>query len=284
MLRTTRTFDLAEGPRWFHDRWCFVDLLAGQLFSVGDDQLPEVELVLDLEFPLGAVAALDGQGPGAWIAALDDGIAHILDGDVTWLDRPEQGGPVATRMNDAVCDPHGRFWAGSMGYGAEEGAGSLYRTDLDGTVTKVLDGLTVPNGPAFTPDGATMYLADSARGQILRFPVDEASGDLGAAAPFATVTDASPDGMVLDDDGHLWVAMWGGSRLERFAPDGRRSRSIPLPSAQPTAPCFGGAGGRDLLVTSASHGLAAPSAADGAVWLTEAAVSGPPSWVSKVLP
>lgn len=282
MVRTQRTFDLAEGPRWFHDRWYFVDLLEGRLYSLADGQLPEVTLELDLELPLGAVAAIDGEGPGAWIAALGEGIAHLLHGEVTWLDRPEQGGPVATRMNDAVCDPRGRFWAGSMGYGAETGAGSLYRTDLDGTVTKVLDGLTVPNGPAFSPDGTTMFLADSARGQILRYPVDEASGDLGVGEAFVSVPDASPDGMVLDHDGHLWVAMWGGGRLERFGPDGRSSRSVPIPSAQPTAPCFGGAGGRDLLVTSASHGLDAPTAADGAVWLTQESVSGPASWLSKV--
>lgn len=284
MLRTTRTFDLAEGPRWFHDRWYFVNVLEGQLFSLADSHLTEVDLVLDLELPLGAVAAIDGEGPGAWISAVGDGIAHILDGEVTWLDRPEQGGPVATRMNDAVCDPRGRFWAGSMGYEAEEGAGSLYRTDLDGTVTRVLDGITIPNGPAFTPDGATMYLADSARGQILRFPVDEATGVLGVGEPFVLVADASPDGMVLDDDGHLWVAMWGGGRVDRFSPDGQLTSRLPLASTQPSSPCFGGVGGRELLVTSASHGLDAPNAADGAVWLTEAAVSGPTSRVSAVRP
>jgi len=282
VLRTTRTFDLAEGPRWFHDRWYFVDLLEGQLFSRDDGRSPEVELVLDLELPLGAVAAVGGEEPGVWIAALGDGIAHVRHGAVTWLDRPEQGGPVATRMNDAVCDPAGRFWAGSMGYGAEAGAGALYRTELDGTVTKVLDGITIPNGPAFTADGTTMYLADSSRGEIVRFVVDPSSGELGASESFATVSDASPDGMVVDDEGHLWVAMWGGGRVERFAPDGSRSRVLPLPCAQPTAPCFGGADGRALLVTSARYGLDAASDADGSVWLTEVTVSGLPSRGSAV--
>lgn len=284
MFRTARTFDLAEGPRWFHDRWFFVELLHGQLLSWTGGPSTEVEVVLDLGSPLGAVAAISGEEQGVWIAALGDGIALVRHGVVTWLDRPECGGPVATRMNDAACDPVGRFWAGAMGYGAEDDAGALYRTDLDGTVTKVLDGITIPNGPAFSPDGRTMYLADSARGEILRFAVDPVTGELGPSEAFVSVADASPDGMVLDDEGHLWVAMWGGGRVERFAPDGSRSQTLPVPSAQPTAPCFGGAAGRRLLVTSASHGLDAPRPVDGSVLVTEVTASGPPSSPAAIRP
>lgn len=280
--RTVETFELAEGPRWFHGRWYFVDLLSGRLLTLLDADAPTIETVLSVEVPLGAVAAVDGEEPGVWLAALGDGIALVRHGRVTWLDRPEQGGPVPTRMNDAVCDPAGRLWAGSMGYRAEPGAGSLYRTDLDGTVVRVLDGLTIPNGPAFTADGTTMYLADSARGEIRRYPVDAVSGDLGAATPFVSIGDASPDGMVLDDEGHLWVALWGGARVDRYAPDATRSTSVPVTATQPTAPCFGGPDGRTLLVTSARQDIAAPGSADGAVLLLDAPVTGQPSRAAAV--
>lgn len=88
-------------------------------------------------------------------------------------------------MNDGVADPAGRCWAGSMPYDGTPGAGSLYRTDPDGTVERVLDGLTIVNGPAFNADGTVLYLADSAAGTIHRRRVDPATGDLGGHEIFA---------------------------------------------------------------------------------------------------
>ena len=278
MRRTVSTFDLGEGPRWFHERWYFVDILQGRLLSLdgGDGEL-EPHTLLELEQPLGAVAAVAGEEPGTWIAALGDGMAVVRHRKIEWIDRPEAGARPPLRMNDGVCDPVGRFWAGSMAYDAIDGVGSLFRVDPDGTVERVLDGLTVPNGPAFSADGATMFLADSAKGVIRRYSVDVDTGAVGAGEIFATVDDAAPDGMVLDNEHHLWVAMWGGGRIDRFDQGGRRSESIALPSTQPTAPCFGGPSGRELLVTSASYGLTSPSAVDGAVWHLRSTVSGPPS-------
>ncbi|WP_328793170.1 MULTISPECIES: SMP-30/gluconolactonase/LRE family protein [Streptomyces] len=104
------------------------------------------------------------------------GIALLApDGTTDWLARPEGHARVPTRMNDDACDPHGRSWAGSMPYdGTTPGAGNLYRTDHDGTVHPVLEGLTIVNGPALTPDGRTLYLADSATRVIHRCPLDPA--------------------------------------------------------------------------------------------------------------
>ncbi|WP_307183498.1 SMP-30/gluconolactonase/LRE family protein [Streptomyces canus] len=113
------------------------------------------------------------------MAAAGTGIALLTpDGALDWLDRPEDRTSFPSRMNDGVADPAGRFWAGSMAYDGTPGAGSLYRTDPDGTVVRVLDGLTIANGPAFTADGTTMYLADTAAGTILRCRIDPLSGDL----------------------------------------------------------------------------------------------------------
>lgn len=158
--------------------------------------------------------------PGTWIAAAGTGICLLApEGSTTWLARPEAAAPLPMRMNDATADPCGRFWAGSMSYEADEGVGALYRVDHDGTVVRVLDGITVPNGPAFTADGRTMYLADSARGIIRRFPVDPVTARLGAPEAFVTVDEGSPDGMVVDVEGAVWVAVWGTGEVRRYLPD-----------------------------------------------------------------
>ncbi|HET6353898.1 SMP-30/gluconolactonase/LRE family protein [Streptomyces sp.] len=150
--------------------------------------------------------------PGTWVEAAGTGIAYLLpSGRLGWLDRPEDSNAVPTRMNDGAADPVGRFWAGSTAYDATPGAGSLYRAAPNGDVTRVLDGITIPNGPAFSPDGRTMYLADSAHGHVDSYPVDLLTGTLGTPAPFLRLDPATgtPDGMTVDNDDHLWIAIWG---------------------------------------------------------------------------
>jgi sugar lactone lactonase YvrE len=200
-----------------------------------------------------------------------DGIA-ILDGDeLTWLVKPE--GPLAAegiqgpalRMNDAVCDPHGRFWAGTMALDATPGAGALHRVNTDGSISTVLTGLTIPNGPAFSADGSVMYLADSAAGTITRFEVEPADGELGGAQPFATVSGGSPDGMIVDAEDHLWVAIWGAGRINRWRPDGSVERILHIPAQQPTSICFAGGSMSTLVVTTARIGLPAPGEFDGLI-------------------
>lgn len=121
---------------------------------------------------------------------------------------------------------------------APPGAGSLYRTDPDGTVARVLDGLTIANGPAFTADGTTMYLADTAAGTILRCRTDPLSGDLlGSPETFAHLRDdeGSPDGMTLDAEGCLWVALWGAGAVRRHHPDGHLLHTLTVPAPHPTS-------------------------------------------------
>jgi sugar lactone lactonase YvrE len=214
-----------------------------------------------------SAGSVDDQ-PGAWIAAAGTGIALLTpDGALEWLERPEGRTPAPSRMNDGVADPAGRFWAGSMASDGTPGAGSLYRTDPDGTVTRVLDGLTIANGPAFTADGTTMYLADTAVGTILRCRVDPVSGDLsGLPETFARLRDGegSPDGMTVDEEGCLWVALWGAGTVRRYHPDGRLLRTVTVPAPHPTSVCLHPDGHR-LFVTSARYGVKSPTAASGAV-------------------
>ncbi|MFF1922785.1 SMP-30/gluconolactonase/LRE family protein [Streptomyces sp. NPDC058221] len=265
---------LGEGIRVVDGRVVLVDILTGRLLSGPDDRTAPLTELAGLDEPLGAVAPVHGR-PDHWIAAAGTGICLIApDGRPEWLARPEDGAATPMRMNDATADPQGRFWAGSMAYDADEGAGSLYRTGHDGTVTRVLDGLTVPNGPAFTADGTAMYLADSAKGVIRRYPVDPDSGSPGAPDTFATFGEGSPDGMTVDAEGGLWTAVWGAGTVHRFRADGTPDRQIPLPAAQPAGLCLDG---DTLYVTSARHGLTAPGPLDGAVFTVRVDVPGLPT-------
>ena len=159
------------------------------------------------------------------------------------------------------------------------GAGSLYRVDSDGTVTRIVAGLSIANGPAFSPDGQSMYLADSAVGTVDRYDLDPDTGDLGDRTSFVRIEpqDGLPDGMTVDAEGCLWVALWGGGAVRRYRPDGLLDRTIALPVAQPTSVCLGGPDGLDLFITSASVGLADPGPDDGALLHVRADVPGIPA-------
>ncbi|WP_387903633.1 SMP-30/gluconolactonase/LRE family protein [Streptomyces argenteolus] len=229
--------ELGEGIRWVDGRLVCVDILTGRLLGrVGADTTP-LRTLAQLDVPLGAVAPVSGR-PGTWIAAAGTGICLLAPGtDPEWLTGPERHASTAMRMNDGCADPHGCFWAGSMAYDGTPDAGSLYRAGRDGTVTRVLDGLTIPNGPAFDRHGTTMYLADSARGLIRRYSVDPRDSGLGEGEEFARVTEGSPDGMTVDCEGALWTAVWGAGEVRRYLPDGTLASVLRLPVTQPAGVC-----------------------------------------------
>ncbi|MER7441345.1 SMP-30/gluconolactonase/LRE family protein [Micromonospora avicenniae] len=271
--------ELGEGARWVDDRLVLVDLLAGRLLTTdGDGPAPLVEL-RRLDVPLGAVAPVDGH-PGEWLAVAGTGVARLTaDGGQRAVADLEGGNTEPARMNDAVADPHGRFWAGSMTYAGTPGGGSLYRIDPGAAPVPVVTGLTIANGPAFDGAGTTMYLADTPRGHVDRFTVDVGTGALGDRTPFLRLDPAegAPDGMTVDAEDHLWVALWGGSAVRRYRPDGTLDREIRLPAAQPTSVCFGGPGLRRLFVTTASYGLPDPGPFDGALLAVDVPVAGRPA-------
>ncbi|MEU9469333.1 SMP-30/gluconolactonase/LRE family protein [Streptomyces avermitilis] len=272
-LRPDR-LELGEGIRWTDRGIVLVDILAGRLLTAVGQPADPLQQLAHLPVPLGAVAPVAG-APGTWIAAAGSGICLIdAHGATRWLAQPEADAARPMRMNDATADPSGRFWAGSMAYDADEGAGCLYRVDHEGTVVPVLDGITVPNGPAFTADGDTMYLADSARGIIRRYPVDPVTAGLGTPETFVVVDEGSPDGMVVDVEGAVWVAVWGTGTVRRYLPDGRLDRTLRLPARQPAGVCLE----EDRLhITTARVGLAAPGPYDGAVFTARVDVPGRPA-------
>jgi sugar lactone lactonase YvrE len=201
--------------------------------------------------PIGSVALREAGGA---LVALRSGIhrLHLDTGDLALVAAPEGDRP-DRRLNDGRCDRQGRFWVGSMHDRLREPSGVLYRLDPDGGCHPALEGLTVPNGLAWSPDGRTMYLADSPARTIWAYPVAAGSGALGPARVFATVPPEAgyPDGATVDADGGLWSAHWDGWRVTRYAPDGRVDRVVALPVQRPTSCAFGGEGLDVLYVTSA---------------------------------
>lgn len=250
--------ELGEGPHWDSARrhLLWVDIL-GERVHVGAVSGRAVELVRTIEVGrhVGAVVPWDR---GGWLAAAAAGFIHISeDGAVTELAQPEAESPVSTRMNDGKCDPQGRFWAGSMAYDESPGAGSLYRVDLDGSVARVLDGVTISNGTGWSPDGTTMYYTDTGPGQIVAYDFDPVTGAIanprdllaGRAGPGA------PDGVTVDSEGCIWTALWGGGAVLRLDPTGRVVGEVDVPVTQPTSCCFGGPDLDTLFITSARVGL-----------------------------
>ena len=161
------------------------------------------------------------------------------------------------RFNDASVDPAGRVWVGSMDIKEKEPLGTLYRLDSGGTLTPVVKGATVSNGIGWSPDGTRMYYNDSPMRRIDMFDYDQATGEAFERRMFADLSgaDGFPDGLTVDADGYVWVAMFAGGALRRFTPAGHQDAVIPLPVSQPTSCAFGGPGMADLFVTTAYRDL-----------------------------
>ena len=197
--------------------------------------------------------------------ALRGGFVAGTEQGFMWVDPPAQlYEPIAdpeehlsdNRFNDGKVDRAGRFWAGTMDDREEEARGTLYRLDADLNSSAVDSGYMVTNGPAFSPDGRTMYHTDSARRLIYAFDLDEA-GEAGNRRVFARFRDEHgyPDGMTVDADGCLWVAFWDGWCVRRLSAEGQVLHTVGVPVERPTSCAFGGPALDRLFVTSARIGL-----------------------------
>lgn len=195
---------------------------------------------------------------GGAVAALESGFAmlDLESGESEPITDPEADIP-ENRFNDGKCDAAGRFWAGTVQAGLTEPRGALYRLDPNGTATRMLGGLTVPNGLAWSPDGTIMYFADSPTGAIQACDFDADEGRIGEPRIFAEPGSAPgfPDGATVDAEGYLWSARWGGGCIARFAPDGRLDGTVKLPVSRVTSCAFGGPRLDRLFITTASVGL-----------------------------
>ena len=179
---------------------------------------------------------------------------NTASGELTRLTHQQAEDPTL-RFNDGKCDRQGRFWVGTMNDTTRAPVGSLYRADRKGCVAIEGD-VRVPNGTCFSPDGRTMYFADSDLQSIFSYPLDPATGQLGPRKVFAKTTlPAVPDGATVDADGYIWVAEYGGWCITRYAPDGSIDRRVETPVQNPTSCTFGGPGLKTLYITTASQRL-----------------------------
>jgi sugar lactone lactonase YvrE len=273
--------DLGEGPIWHADRQqvSWVDLYAGRLNWLALDGTagPPVEV----GYRLGtAVPTVDG----ALMLATDHGFARLDDDRVHMVAEVETD--TDSFLNDGKCDALGRFWAGTVGVGedglAVAGGGTLYRLELDGSVTPYLTDTTLSNGMDWSPDGATFYYIDSATATIDAFDFDLPTGELSRRRAVVAIPkdDGFADGLCVDSDGCLWTAVWGASEVRRYTPHGTLDRTVRLPVSQPTSVIFAGAHLDVLVITTASRHLEAAERAGqphaGSVFCVAPGVSGQP--------
>ncbi len=246
---------LGEGPLWDEDEealyWVDIEAPAVRRYA------PATGATESWPMPerIGCIARRRDRG--GFVAGFKSGLAFLdlSGGRIERIGDPEPDLP-DNRFNDGKCDGAGRFWAGTMDDGQSYSTGSLYRVDGDRRWHRMDSGYRVTNGPAFSPDGGTLYHTDSAARTIFAFDAAP-DGSISNKRTFIAIPpDAGhPDGMTVDAEGHLWVAHWDGWRLTRFRPDGSIERTIKLPVARVTSCAFGGPALDMLYVTTATTGL-----------------------------
>ncbi len=273
--RLTGGYGLIEGPVWDDDRGLiFSDVLFGGVFALGSDGA--VSTVFEHRRGIGGMSRHVAGG----LVVSGRNISYKgFDGadTVMLLDRDPDHGNVG--YNDITTDTEGRVYAGSLGAspvfedGREPRAGDLYLIDLDGSSRVVGHDVELTNGLGFSPDGRTLYHSDSRRQSVFCYPV-LANGDLGEKATFVRTERGSPDGLVVSEDGAVWVALAGGSAVGVYEPDGTLREYVDIPQPMCTSVCFGGADLGDLYIVTGSAGV--PGGREGAVYRHRAEVAGLP--------
>jgi sugar lactone lactonase YvrE len=240
-----------EGPVW-SERWGglrWVDMLAGDVLSLAGDGSIARRHVGEV------AAALRPRSRGGAVIAIERGFA-LEDPDGT-LDRLEDvWSDEGIRMNEGGCDPDGRFYCGTMAYDKTPGAASIYRLDPDGSVDVVLRGATVSNGLEWSPDGTLAYYNDTDTHQISVFDYERESGLTGRRT-FAEIPDnGRPDGLTVDAEGGVWVALNGNGEVWRYTPGGVHDAVVEVAARKVTACTFGGARLDELFITTSRENLA----------------------------
>lgn len=242
-----------EGPvwsaRWGGLRW--VDMLAGDVLALADDGSVRRTHVG------GIAAALRPRQSGGAVIGVERGFAlEGPDGTITTL--PELWSDPGVRMNEGGCDPEGRFYCGSMAYDKRPGAAAIYRLDPDGTTTVVVRDVTISNGLEWTADGALAYYNDTHTRRVDVFDYDPVQG-LSARRTFVDLgpEELRPDGLTVDAEGAVWVALSNGSAVRRYTPAGRLDAVVTIPARKVTACTIGGPALDHLYVTTSREGVPA---------------------------
>jgi len=247
---------LGEGAIWHTqaDRLYWIDIEPGRLHvfdpADGNDRTFDVGQMIGTVVP---------RARGGMMLALRQGFAAFDPqvGQVNLWSNPEEHLP-HNRFNDGKCDPAGRFWAGTLSLNRERGAASLYCLEPNGTVRTMLRGLTNSNGIAWSLDSTTMYHIDTPTRRVTAYDYELATGQITNPRTVITIPPGcgKPDGMTIDAEGMLWIALWEGSCVGRWDPRcGDLLGTITVPAQRVTSCAFGGPSLLDLYITTARIGL-----------------------------
>jgi D-xylonolactonase len=257
MHKLCEGYGLIEGPLWIRGRGLvFSDVLFGGVFCVNEDG--DVSQVFEHRRGIGGMS--EHEGGGLIVSGRNISYKPFDGGEtVLVLDRNEDQGLVG--FNDITTDSVGRIYAGSLGAspvfddGLEPKSGDLYLIDLDGSSRQVGEDVRLTNGLGFSPDGKTLYHSDSSRLVVNSYSVAE-NGDLGPKKVFAEIERGAPDGLVVSEDGRVWVALAGGGHgVGVFSPAGELIEHVEIPQPMCTSVCFGGEDMKDLYIVTGSDGM-----------------------------
>lgn len=270
---------LGEGPRWDHRKGvlAWVDILGGHV------HLTDPDSGVTTSIPVGAeVGAVALHGASDYLLAIRRGFATLV-GSKLGAVREVMG--EGLRMNDGVVDPVGRFLAGSMARDSSPGEGSLFVLDVDGAVRTLIEDVTISNGIAWSATGDRLFYVDSRTHAIDLMDYDVASGAIARRRRWADVpqSDGTPDGIAVDTEGCLWVALWGGGKVRRYSPTGQVIAEVELPVPQVSACGFGGPDLDKLFITTAAVGRpfeGGNSSLDGALFVVDTDAVGTASVVA----
>lgn len=270
---------LGEGPVWHAGALWWVDIVGMRLhrWREGCDSFDTFPMPERIGFAVPASGT-------EWAVGLQSGV-HLWNSEnnkLELLHAPEADQP-GTRFNDGKCDPQGRLWAGTMGLKAENGVAALYRMEGRGSCTKMLANITISNGLAWDSGKRRMYYIDTKTREVAGFGFDAATGDISnrrVVTSIPTETGA-PDGMTIDHEGMLWVALWGGFGVIRVDPaDGTVLSKVEVPAPNVTSCTFGSEVLDTLYITTARVGMNAEllqkHPAAGAVFAVQPGVRGLP--------
>ena len=265
----------AESPRWDarDGSLLWIDMATGSLHRgriEGITVVPEAAVVVGAQ--IGAPIPLAQPGAG-WLVGIDRRIVHVSDDGVVSPLTDDIAAP-GDYMNDGGGDPSGRFWVGSQSMPRDPHC-TLWSIGPDGEPVARLGGVTVSNGLAFDRTGSTLYYIDTLPHRSIEAFAVAPDGELSNRRTVCRVEGGNPDGMAIDLDGMLWVAVWDASEVRRYSPDGELLETIVLPAKRPTAVALVGT---MLVITTASIGLADPRDADGALLGVQVDVGGAPAF------
>lgn len=245
---------VGEGSLWDHDnqRLLWVDILAHKIYAF--DPKTRSNMGFDIGQDVGTVVLTES---GLWVFADQDGIGYLnpKTGEIKSGPKPEVNNP-KIRFNDGKCDPRGNFWAGTMAYDVTDGAGTLYEFDSMGSVYKKIERCTISNGLVWNSTRTKFYFIDSPTYEIHEYNYDEFTGEISNKKVVVGISKeiGLPDGMAIDVEDHLWVALFYGGKVIRIDPKtGKIVYEVSLPVPNITSCAFGGLDLDELYITTASH-------------------------------